>query len=438
MSMNVDPTTPLRICIASTFYPPYNFGGDGIYAHRLANGLARRGHRVTVLHSPTAYTVLSGRTPTDDYRDHANVTVHPVPTPLGRLGLLAVQQSGHPALQTASLRKWLDQDYDIIHFNNVSLLGGPAVFRYGRAVKLCTLIEHWLVCPMHVLWRFNREVCTTPTCVRCQLAGRRPPQLWRHTGLMQRATRHIDAFLGPSLFTIRMHQERGLRGTMIELPLFDVPPAGVSDTALEPGGPYFLFSGRLEKIKGVQNIIPVFRSLPDVRLLIAGTGDYEGVLRQLAGDAANISFVGRVDHARLRALYRGAIATIVPSLCYETFGLIVAESYSTGTPVIAYAQSSLEELVSMHGGGLLYRSEAELRAAIDRLRGDAELRDRLGREGHRAYESEFAEPAFLTHYETLARALLAAKRAGTPLHQRRDADDASRFAGRPIFFAESN
>jgi hypothetical protein len=28
----------------STFYPPYNFGGDGIFVHQLSNELARRGH----------------------------------------------------------------------------------------------------------------------------------------------------------------------------------------------------------------------------------------------------------------------------------------------------------------------------------------------------------------------------------------------------------
>ena len=54
---------PLRFCIVTTFYPPYNFGGDGIYAHRLANALARRGHRVTVLHSPSAYELGAGGPP---------------------------------------------------------------------------------------------------------------------------------------------------------------------------------------------------------------------------------------------------------------------------------------------------------------------------------------------------------------------------------------
>src|SRR5512140_2868584 len=85
---------PLRFCIVSTFYPPYNFGGDGIYAHRLANGLAQRGHEVTVLHSPSAYEMLAGCTPSDSYNDHANVRVHGIRTPLGKLGLLAVQQTG--------------------------------------------------------------------------------------------------------------------------------------------------------------------------------------------------------------------------------------------------------------------------------------------------------------------------------------------------------
>src|SRR5262249_36582435 len=148
------PPGKLRFCIASTFYPPYNFGGDGIYAHRLANGLARRGHLVTVIHSPTAYEMLNGGAPAGGCGDHWNVTVRPLHTPLGKLGLLAVQQTGRPCLQGPQLRRWLnDDEFDVIHYNNVSLLGGPHAFRYGHGLKLCTLIEHWLVCPMHVLWK---------------------------------------------------------------------------------------------------------------------------------------------------------------------------------------------------------------------------------------------------------------------------------------------
>ncbi|MBW8041912.1 MAG: glycosyltransferase family 4 protein [Planctomycetes bacterium] len=405
----------LRFCLVSTFYPPYNFGGDGIYAHRLANGLARLGHQVTVLHSSTAYEMLAGAKPSDSYKDHTNVTVRSIRTPLGKLGLLAVQQAGRPGLQAPALRRWLDRgSFDVIHYNNVSLLGGPHVFRYGSGLKLCTLIEHWLVCPMHVLWKFDREVCTKPSCFLCTILGRRPPQLWRYTGLMRRATRSIDAFIGPSQFTMRMHSERGLRGTMIQLPLFHTEPdlgpepePSVSDGSDDRS--YFLFVGRLERIKGLQTIIPTFRKLSDVDLVVAGSGTYEQQLRRMAEGAPNIRFVGRADVRQLHRLYRDAIATIVPSLCYETFGIIVAESFAARTPVIVRDHSSLREFIESYGGGFTFSTEDELRSAIDRLRSDPELCDRLGRQGRVAYDAEFGEAPFLNHYLAVVRRLLATK-----------------------------
>jgi glycosyltransferase involved in cell wall biosynthesis len=315
----------------------------------------------------------------------------------------------------------------------VSLLGGPAVFARGTGLKLCTLIEHWLVCPMHVLWKFDREVCTKPTCFACTLAGGRPPQLWRNTGLMRRATRHIDAFLGPSVFTIRMHQERGLRGAMIQLPLFYPEPAA-AEAWDNSGRPYFLFSGRLEKIKGLHTVIPFFRGRPEIDLLIAGSGTFEPELRALAEGASNIRFIGRLSAEHLHAAYRGAIATLVPSLCYETFGLVVAESFAASTPVIVYAQSSLEEIVTTHGGGLMYRDLEGLRAAVEALVADPARRARLGCEGRQAYEAEFAGEAFLTHYLDVVEELMRRRRSG----QARPGSGESTLAGRRLFVTGDN
>lgn len=405
----------LRFCLVSTFYPPYNFGGDGIYAYRLANGLARLGHQVTVLHSPTAYEMLAGVKCYDSYDDHPNVTVHPIRTPLKQFGLLVVQQTGRPGPQASALRRWLDRgDFDVIHYNNVSLLGGPHVFRYGTALKLCTLIEHWLVCPMHVLWKFDREVCTKPSCLLCTLHGRRPPQLWRYTGLMRRATRSIDAFIGPSEFTIRMHQERGLKGTMVRLPLFHSEPDVnlQSDPRADEtsnGRQYFLFVGRLEKIKGLQSVIPIVRERSDVDLVVVGGGTYQEQLKLMAKSSPNIRFVGRADAQQLQRYYQGAVATIVPSLCYETFGIIVAESFATKTPVIVRDHSSLREFIEKYGGGFTFNNDAELRSVIDQLMNDGELRDRLGRQGRAAYDAEFGEGPFLKHYLAEVRRLLKAK-----------------------------
>jgi hypothetical protein len=49
----------LRFCSLTTFYPPFNFGGDGIDVQRTARALAARGHHVTVIHDVDAYQWLS-------------------------------------------------------------------------------------------------------------------------------------------------------------------------------------------------------------------------------------------------------------------------------------------------------------------------------------------------------------------------------------------
>jgi glycosyltransferase involved in cell wall biosynthesis len=230
---------------------------------------------------------------------------------------------------------------------------------------------------------------------------------------MWRATKSIDAFIGPSQFTIRMHSERGLRGRMIQLPLFHTEPESPPEMGrvANDDRPYFLFVGRLEKIKGVQTIIPVFRESHDVDLIIAGGGTYEDELRQMADGSPNIRFVGRADAQRLHHLYRDAVATIVPSLCYETFGIIVAESFAMRTPVIVRDHSSLREFIEDYGGGFTFNTEDELRMAVDRLRNDNELRDRLGQQGRTAYETEFAERPFLEHYLAVVHELLTGRRA---------------------------
>ncbi len=63
-----------------------------------------------------------------------------------------------------------------------------------------------------------------------------------------------------------------------------MPSRGRRGRASEPPQerPYFLFVGRLEKIKGLDDVIPVFRDYPGADLLIAGDGEYAAHLRALA------------------------------------------------------------------------------------------------------------------------------------------------------------
>ena len=215
---------PLSFCMVTTFYPPYHFGGEAMYLYHLTNELALRGHEVTVVHCVDSFNVLTSEPPRGDFPQPSNVTVERLHSPLGPLSPVVTYVAGTPGLKARQLKRILTPGrFDVVHFHLVTLVGGPGILRYGDGVKLYTTHDHWLVCPMYDLWRYNRELCDRRECLRCTLSFRRPPQLWRYTR-WQRHLANVDLFLSPSRSTIEQHRARGFPYPMQHLPYF-LPPA---------------------------------------------------------------------------------------------------------------------------------------------------------------------------------------------------------------------
>ncbi len=397
----------LRFCMLTTFYPPYHFGGDAMGVQRLCHGLVRRGHDVTVIHDVDAFMALHDGPEPVEKPEPDGMTVHRLRSGAGRLAPFLTQQTGRPLWHGRRIAEILAAgEFDVINFHNVSLVGGPGLLRYGDAIKLYMAHEHWLVCPSHVLWRHGRELCTGRECLRCVLNHRRPPQYWRHTGLLQRELRHVDTFIAMSRFSAEKHREFGFPREMEVLPYF-LPDEDFRSEG-QPGGsphdrPYFLFVGRLELIKGLDDVIPLFRDYPHADLLVAGDGTHAATLRELAADVPNVRFLGRLPPTELPRLYRHAVALIVPSVCYETFGIILIESFTHGTPVIARRIGPFPEIVEESGGGELFGDGAELLAAMHRMQDDEEHRASLARAGSRAAWSTWSESAVIPRYLDLVR-----------------------------------
>jgi glycosyltransferase involved in cell wall biosynthesis len=267
-------------------------------------------------------------------------------------------------------------------------------------LKLCTLIEHWLVCPMHVLWKYTQQACDKPECLRCVLAGKRPPQLWRYTGLLGRCARRVDQFVSPSRFTAKMHADRGFSRPVEHLPYF-IPRADGDWQSPAPRPherPYFLFVGRLELIKGLQTLIALWNrvpgaDLPNADLLVAGSGTFEPQLRAMAAGNPRIRFLGPLSQKQLGAVYHHALACIVPSITYETFGIIIVEAFARKTPVIVRDLGALPEVVYDGDGGYVYRTDDELLDAMHRIESSADLRGQLGENGYRAFVEQWSPEA---------------------------------------------
>ncbi|MDH5530087.1 MAG: glycosyltransferase family 4 protein [Paracoccaceae bacterium] len=387
----------LRIVMFTTFYPPYSFGGDAIGVQRMARALAARGHDVTVVHDEDSYLILGGKVQAEGAPD--GVRRIGLRAKNGMLSNLLTQQLGRPVTHAARIREILaERKPDIIWHNNTSLIGGPGLLPMGEGLKVYEAHEHWLVCPSHVLWRYGRELCDKKHCLKCQISFKRPPQLWRHTGMLDRALDHMNLIIAKSEFSRAKHREFGLRQEMTVLPYFlpDLPELAEPYTG-HPR-PYFLFVGRLEKIKGLQDVFPAMDRYPDADLLILGDGDYADELKRLAAGRQNIQFLGRKSPDELNAYYRGALGLIVPSVCYETFGIILIESFRLGTPVIARQLGPFPEIVSASGGGALFETEDDLIGAMRQLQADPTGREKQAKAARSSFESIWREDRVLERY----------------------------------------
>ncbi len=393
----------MKFAMLTTFFGPHSFGGDAAFVDRLSRALARHGHEVHVIYCRDAFELTKGDQTPRPYEAPPGVTIHPLSSPAGPLSPLATHQTGRPAFKDKAIRALLRSIRpDVVHFHNLSLIGGPGLLGVPApgAVRLMTTHEHWLVCPLHVLWKFDKDVCEATDCVRCCVRSGRPPQFWRRTPLLGRSLRHLDALIVPSHSTLREHARRGIAVPMTRLPYFLPGDYTGMPEAPTPthGRPYVAAAGRLEKIKGFQDVIDAIRRLPHLDLRIAGAGPHEKELRRRAEGLANVHFEGRLDSAGVAALFRGAVAVAVPSLVYETFGYVVLEAFAEKTPVVVRDLGALPELVAESGGGLVFRDNDELVAALDRIAGDADLRVRLGCDGYLARHGVWSEAEHLERY----------------------------------------
>ncbi len=403
----------LRILMFTTFYPPYSFGGDAVGVQRMARALVARGHQVMVVHDENAFLNLGGAQPDDAALvSNDGIAREGLRAKNGLLSDLLVQQTGRPVMHARKIQQIVDQfQPDITWYNNASLVGGPGLMDYGTGLKVFEAHEHWLVCPSHVLWRYNKELCDGRECLRCVLSYKRPPQLWRYTGLVDRKLDQVDMIVAKSEFSRAKHREFGLKQEMEVLPYF-LTDLDHTTTAPFDGHPrpYFLFVGRLEKIKGLQDVFPAMDKVDGADLLILGDGDYADELKKQAAGNPRIKFLGRLTPDELTAYYRGAEGLIVPSVCYETFGIILIESFRLGTPVIARRLGPFPEIVEESGGGLLFETEDDLVAAMRKFQEDSSLRSTLSDAARAGFEQRWREDVVLAQWgAALAR---AARRKG--------------------------
>jgi len=172
------------------------------------------------------------------------------------------------------------------------------------------------------------------------------------------------------------------------------------------------FIGRYdEPRKGMSVLLDALRRLvptrPDLQLLVAGGGD-EKDLREEAGPelAGALRLLGRVSDEDKAAMLRSVDIYCAPNTGGESFGIILTEAMSAGTPVVASDLDAFRRVLDGGIAGVLARvgDAAALADALGRVLDDPGRRAVLAAQGRRvvaSYDWPVVAATVVKVYETV-------------------------------------
>jgi len=263
-----------------------------------------------------------------------------------------------------------DHKPSIVHVHNTFAMVSPAVYEICQEESVPivqTLHNYRLLCPAATFYRNGHtcEECLTHGLLRsvrygCYRESRAMSgmiALTLHTHRSRQTwNKKIDAYVAISNFVREKFIHAGFPAGKIY-----VKPNFVE---LEPerrqrAGDYALFLGRLSPEKGLLTLLDAWQLLPSaVPLVIAGDGPMR---QQLENETRKkhldcVHFAGRVNRKEAYDAIQRAAFLIVPSVWFEPFGLVIAEAFAFGTPVIGAVVGAIQEMVEDQITGLHFQA----------------------------------------------------------------------------------
>jgi glycosyltransferase involved in cell wall biosynthesis len=163
-------------------------------------------------------------------------------------------------------------------------------------------------------------------------------------------------------------------------------------------GKYILFVGRFVEEKGAAVLICAAALVPDVPVVLVGSGPEESALRELADSlgASNVVFVGPRWGPDLDEFLDKACCVVVPSVWHENYPYVVLQSYARGKPVIGAERGGIPELVTSGETGLLFDPDdvESLAESIQRLWNDPQTAREMGHVAKMYCDSTFNPRTF--------------------------------------------
>ncbi|HQV27350.1 MAG TPA: glycosyltransferase family 4 protein [Thermoflexales bacterium] len=379
----------MRILHALTYYRPH-ISGLTIYVERLARGLVRAGHEVTVLTSQ-----FDRALPLEEIVEGVRVIRVPV---IARLSKGVIM----PTVGQAASR--LMADHDLVHLHLPQFDGAGLALRAKLARRPVTLTYH---CDIELPRGVLNAVAQPVIHLANHIAARWTDTLVAYTDDYARHSPFLSRYLA-KLKVIPPPVEIG-EPTAADLAAF-------RQKFNLSGGPVIGMAARLATEKGVEVLVNALeiarRTRPDARVLFAGP--YQNVLgeaeyaRRLQPhfDALGPAwtFTGSLRGPELAAFFASLDVHVLPSLnSTESFGLVQVEAMLCGTPCVCSDLPGVRVSVQETGMGEVapIGDAAALAAAIERVIANRTRYVRPRSEISARYSTERSVVAYTGLYEDL-------------------------------------
>ena len=314
---------------------------------------------------------------------------------------------------------------DLVHIHDVYPFFSPWVLRdcRGEGVPVVmTCHDYRLTCPAatHLSANAVCERCVGGREFWCVLRNCRGSG-WESLGYALRSViarkwrlflDNVTAYITPTEFVKRRLVAAGFPERRITaVPnMIDAPESGVDPSVNQ----YVAYVGRITPEKGISTLL-ASAEMTGLRVRIAG--DPSPMPELVKKAPANVEFLGPLGREDVETLYRSARFLVLPSLWFETFGLVAAEAMSHGVPVIASNMGGLTEVVDDGATGFLFEpgNAEDLANKMSVLWSNAALCRRMGRTAREKVIREYSEDAhyrrLMAVYETAIRAVQETQRA---------------------------
>lgn len=294
---------------------------------------------------------------------------------------------------------------DLAHFHNTFPLVSPAAYYMCRETGVPvvqSLHNPRLLCPAANLYRAGQ------TCEACLGKFVAWPSILHGCYQGSRARSAVVAAMLSTHHALGTWQEqvncyivftefyrrKFIEGGMPAENIFTKPHFIYPDPSRKGGvGSYAAFIGRLSPEKGVLTLLAAWARLKHIPLKIAGEGRLLPQVREFARQSSSrVEVLPRLTRIEVMSLMKGARVLVWPSEgYYETFGLVAAEAFACGVPVICSRIGVMKEIVEDGRTGLHFTAgdASDLTAKVDwAWNHPAEIAG-MGKEARREYESKY-------------------------------------------------